>query len=243
MNLFFPMKKLCALAIVTAGFGNALPAMGAGVLTQLAPTAIARITPTTIQAPYGASGNYYPTLDVAGSNNSSVIERSRVVIEFALPSLSNPSDVAAASLNITKFGGRRGMGQLEYRIFGYSGTGSFSLNTGSAGIEVAGPFYYDIDTSSTQDMRGLDVTQLVRDLVQAGATHAGFSLRDTNTRADFFTDQQSIVVQDSPYWANDVPPTLDLQVVPEPSSPLLACFAATLLLRRKRAHSRDIQVR
>jgi hypothetical protein len=226
------IMKLRALALVTVGLGHAFPAHGAGVAMQLDPAAIAQISPTTIQAPYGAPG-FYPTLQVAGSNSSGV-EPSRVVIEFALPVLGSPSDIAAASLGITKLGGSRGMGQLEYRIFGYAGTGSFTLDTGAAGSEIAGPFYYDIDISSSQNMSNLDVTQFVRDMVQAGATHVGFSLRDTNTPDNFYTDMQSIVVQDSPFWAGDVPPVLTLQVVPEPSSPLLAGVAATLLLRRRR---------
>ncbi len=162
------------------------------------------------------------------------MERSRVVIEFVLPSLSSPSDIASASLGITKFGGSRGMGQLEYRLFGYAGTGSFTLDSGAAGVEIAGPFYYDIDIASPQNLSNLDVTQFVRDMVQAGATHAGFSLRDTNTPANFYTDRQYIVVQKSPSWAGDTPPVLTLQVVPEPSTTLLVCVGSILMLRRRR---------
>jgi hypothetical protein len=230
------MYNLRALAFATIGLGCAFPALGAGVVMQFGPVAVAQISATTILPPYGGPG-FYPTLQVTGSN-SGVVERSRVVIEFALPSMNSPSDIAAASLSLTKFGGSRGLGQLEYRLFGYVGTGSFTLDTGAAGVELAGPFYYDIDIGSSQNLSGLNVTQFVRDMVQAGATHVGFSLRDTNTADNFYTDSQSIVVQDSPFWAGDVPPLLSLQVVPEPSASLLACVAAaTLLLRRRRYRS------
>jgi hypothetical protein len=232
------MTKLCALAFVATGLGCAFSAHGAGTVVKLAPAAIAQISSTTIQAPAGAPG-YYPALQVAGST-SGVVDLSRVVIEFALPSVSSPADIAAASVSITTYGGSRGMGQLEYRLFGYAGTGSFTLGSGAAGVELAGPFFYDIDIARPQSMQGLDVTQFVRDMVQAGATHVGFSLRDTNTPANFYTDMQNIVVQDSPFWANDVPPSLSLQVVPEPSTAVLACLATTLVLRRRRCRKEEL---
>lgn len=228
------MKTFHIIAFTAGVLGLALPAPGATIVYQLGTATAAQISPTTIRFPYGAPG-YYPTLDVGGSN-SAVIERTRLVLEFALPNVSNPADITTATLGLKTFGGSSGQGQLEYRIFGYAGTGSLGLDTGAAGLELAGPYYYRINFSVPPNLSAINVTEFVRSMVAAGATHAGFSVRDTNTPAGFYTDRQSIVVQDSPSWAGDVPPVLTVEVVPEPSSYSLACMAAaTLLLRRRRS--------
>ena len=167
-------------------------------------------------------------------------EPARLVFEFALPSVTNPAGIASAVLNLKSFGGSRGDGMLEYRIFGYTGTGTPTLTTGSGGVQLAGPFYYDIDIFTPANLSGLDVTEFVRSMATSGATYVGFSLRDTNTPANFNTDSQYVVVQNSPFWANDTPPNLTLQVVPEPSAMALTCFAfSSMLLRRKRLDLRQ----
>jgi MYXO-CTERM domain-containing protein len=160
-------------------------------------------------------------------------------MEFALASVSSGGNITSAYLDVTRFGGQRWQGELQYRLFGYSGTGSLDLNSGLGGLELAGPFFYDIDIPSSNLIHA-DVTSYLRSLVTMGATHVGFSFRDTFTAPNFGTDGQYLVVQDSPFWAGDVPPKLtivqEINPVPEPTGVFtgLLCLGLATARRRRR---------
>lgn len=200
---------------------------------QLSPTAIARITPTEVIPPAGAEGNYYPAMQVAGDTTAGG-SPSRLVFEFPLGGLADVGFIRSAAFSATAFGGAAGMGVLTYALFGYEGTGGPGLDSGAAGTQLAGPFTYHINSSVSADLRNLDVTDFIRSLVASGASHAGFVFRDINTPPDFRTPQQYIVVQDSPYWAGDVPPSLTLTIIPEPQALQLSAALGCLLAARRR---------
>jgi hypothetical protein len=216
---------------------GALPLCPAGAATTVGlektAVAIAQITTTQLILPAGAPG-YYPALFVGGDTSAGG-SPSRLVFEFSLAGIAQAADVLDAKFSATAFGGSRAMGTLSYALFGYAGTGIVDLSTGAAGTQVAGPFSYDIDQWQSANLTNIDVTDFVRSLVSSGATHAGLVFRDVNTPANFITDQQYIVVQDSPSWGGDVPPGLSLTLVPEPQVyQLMALVACAAVLRRRR---------
>ncbi|MCU0779731.1 MAG: hypothetical protein MUF04_01365 [Akkermansiaceae bacterium] len=227
----FPvLLAFCSLPWCSVGAANVV------VELEKAPVAIAQITPTQVILPAGAPGYYYPSLFVGGDTTAGG-SPSRLVFEFSLAEIARAGDIESARFSATAFGGSRAMGTLNYALFGYAATGSPDLGTGTAGTQLAGPFSYDIDFWGYADLTQIDVTDFVRSLVASGATHAGLVFRDINTPANFRTDQAYIVVQDSPYWAGDVPPKLALTLVPEPQvCQLIAAVACAAALRRRRVH-------
>ncbi len=208
-------------------------AEAAPIVHQINSAVIAQISPTAITYPAGSPG-FYPAMVVKGST-SEVTPATRIAMEFALPLFASAGEVENAILSVTKFGGERGLGELEYRLFGYSGTGALSLISGIGGQELAGPFFYDIDIGRPQNLTNLDVTGFIRSLVGTGATHVGFSFRDTNTAANYYTDGQYLVVQDSPSWGGDIPPKLTITQAPEPGAlAYLLLASGCFLFNRKR---------
>lgn len=217
---------------------GALPWCPAGAATtvvglEMTPVAIAQITPTQVIFPAGAP--YFSPALFVGGNTRAGGSPSRLVFEFSLTGIAQAGDIQSAKFSATAFGGSRGKGTLSYALFGYAGTGTPDLNTGAAGTQLAGPFRYNIDFDSSADLTQIDVTDFVRSLVASSATHAGFVFRDIDTPANFRTDEQYIVVQNSPSWAGDVPPYLSLTLVPEPQvCQLMAAAACAVALRRRR---------
>ena len=157
-------------------------------------------------------------------------------MEFSLGQVSSADDILSATFSATAFGGARGSGTLQYSLFGYVGSGTLDLTSGTGGQFLAGPFEYDIDRFGGADLSNIDVTQFIRSMAFSGEHYAGFVFRDVNTPPNFASDRQLIVVQDSPFWAGDVPPSLTLQVVPEPSAAVVLLVAGTTcsFLRKRR---------
>ena len=215
------------------------PSPGRTSMLPLGPAVAAQITPRQVIPP-GSPVNQ-PSLIVHGDATDDPTP-SRIVIEFSISGIGSSDDVVSAVFGATTFGGAvNGASPLKYSLFGYAGTGLVDLNTGidpgtgASGQLLAGPFSYNFVGGPSPNLNNIDVTLFIKSLVQAGATHAGFMLRAVDTQPGTRTINQFIVVQNTSTWAGDVPPSLSLGIVPEPSSTaLLALGAATLLRRRRR---------
>ena len=232
-----PSLFCCVTLALCLAFAPAIQA--ATTVTSKSPSAIAQITSTQVIFPGGAP-TYFPYMTVRGDTSGQGLA-SRLVFEFSLADIARAEDLVSAKFNAKTLGGEMGGGyfgiQLDYALFGYAGTGTPGLASGAAGDYLAGTFSYKINSypSIQGNLNDIDVTAFVRQMVADGASYAGFVLRDINTAPNTLTDGQYVVVQDSPGWANDTPPSLVLTVVPEPHVAGLAVVGAAIgLLRRPR---------
>jgi hypothetical protein len=228
MNRSIPVIGALAALLMTAN------ALSAATSSQeiLSPDAIGQISPTEVTFPAGGP-NFYPGLYVGG-NTFEGGAPTRIAMEFPIGDIADLNNITAVTFGATTFGGARGSGLLQYSLFGYFGSGLLGLDSGLGGQFLAGPFQYDIDFSAGADLSNIDVTHFIRSAVMAGEDYAGFVLRDVNTAPNFATDRQLIVVQDSPSWGGDVPPTLTITAIPEPSTSLLALLGLSLIALRRR---------
>lgn len=149
----------------------------------------------------------------------------RTVMEFALPSVTDPAEIRRATLSILTSGGSRGGGMLHYALFAFDGDGVLSEGEGLGGKQIAGPYEYDIDHSAKADISKVDVLAFVREAVAKGATHAGFALRDINTEPDFRSDQQSIFAGKNAYGGSR-PPLLIIHTDDDPEAGDMALATA-----------------
>jgi hypothetical protein len=229
MKQLFPILGFMASVVGSASQSRASVITG----IVLPPHTIGEISQTTITLRPGTEGNFSPVLHVSGDTRTGG-SSSRIAMEFALSGISNAETIESATFSATSFGGERREGLLQYALFGYPGSGILELWSGTEGQLLAGPFEYDIDLSSP-GLINIDVTAFVKSMVSAGGGYAGFVFRDVNTPPNFATDRQLIVVQDSPLWGGDVPPSLSVTLVPEPAGPLLCALGALAYgLRRRR---------
>jgi hypothetical protein len=210
-------------------------ANAASVAVNLAPSTFGQITPSQVITP----ASNVPYLSVQGDAREDPFP-SRIVIEFPLAAIAGSGQVINAKFSALGFGGNlSGPSQLKMSLFGYAGTGSVNLETGidpltgaSIGSALAGP--YTINSFTSPNLSNINVTLFIQALIDSGATHAGFMFRAVDTPDNTNTRVQYIVVQDVAAWGGDIPPSLSLTVVPEPSTPLLSVVAVALLLRRRR---------
>jgi hypothetical protein len=154
----------------------------------------------------------------------------RTVMEFALPAVSDPSEIQRATISILVNGGSRASGLLRYALFAYDGDGVLSVGEGLGGEQVAGPFEYDIDQYGSADLSRIDVLPAVRAAAAAGHSHIGFALRGINTEPNFVSDQQTFFAGANSF-AGSRPPLLVVHTnsgepasdagtpLPQPSSP------------------------
>jgi len=230
-----PLSGLGALAVL---LGVHVPplATASTVVLEIGPSTYGQVSPEAVIVPPITQAHAVITGDTRPGGSPS-----RIAVEIPLPEIVSSADVVSAVFFARGFGGSAGP-TLRWSIFGYAGTGVIGLDAGidpdngePAGPQIAGPF--TLNLSLQPPIGNLDVTDFIRSLVDAGATHAGFMFRDTNTPDNTRTGSQFIVVQDSPNWGGDIPPSLTLTLIPEPTTPLLAMLSGGLLMFRRRAAS------
>lgn len=216
------------LAACSIGQAAAVAVAVESSLTLL-PTAIGGITGGTVLPPPEG----YPAMTIGGNTREGEFPQ-YLALEFALPAQVSEDAILKADFSAIAFGGSRVQGTLTYGLFGYSGTGEITPDSGAFAQFLGGPFEYDIDFSEYRDLGPIDVTDFVRYLLVGGKSHAGFIFKDIDTPPDFQTDRQDIVVQESTTWAGAIPPSLTLHLIPEPSLPMLCVVGAVALIIFKR---------